>query len=338
MKKITLIFIIFVFIFVAPTTSAEYMDSYVLGPGDVIEIRAWSSKDSDILVVNPVSAAPGVQISGTETHSVAVSRDGRIYVPLIGVVKVGGMKVTELENYLKKKLKGFAPDAQVVVLLREPKPVNVYVLGQVMKPGLYSVPDGNPDETRIMNYINLAQGFTRYANKGNVKIIRKSLEKEEVLKVNLQKIELEEDLSQNLALKEGDVVIVSSHANMVYVLGEVLNPGAYEYVDGSKLINYISMAGGPTKRAVNEVGIIRGEEVIKANINEIIGGKNGKEVGIAAGDIIFVPQSFYANWADILGTFKLVRDTLTVPRDTRDAYLDLTGQPRKTYVPTSPGE
>lgn len=310
------------------------MDSYVLGADDKIEIRAWSSKDPDMLVVNPISAAPSVPISGTDTHSVTVSRDGRIYVPLIGVLKVSGMKVKELEDALKKKLKKFAYDAQVVVLLRRPKPVNVYVLGQVMKPGLYSVPDGSPNEARIMNYVNLAEGFTRYANKANVKIIRKSPEKEDIIKVNLHEIELNDDLSQNLILKEGDVVIVSSHSNMVYVLGEVLNPGAYEYIEGSKLIDYISMAGGPTKIAVNEVGIIHGGEVIKANINEILNGKDREQVRIASGDIIFVPQSFYANWADILGTFKLVRDTLAIPRDTRDAYLDITGQPRPTYIPT----
>ncbi len=340
MKKTLLIFIIFVFIIGAPVSFAEYMDSYVLGPADEIEIRAWSPEDPDILVVNPVplTSTSQVPVSGTETHSVTVSRDGRIYVPLIGVVKVEGMKVSELEDYLKKKLKKFAPHAQVVVLLRTPKPINVYVLGQVMKPGLYYVPDGNPDEARIMNYINLAEGFSRYANKGNVKVIRKSLEKEEIIKVNLYKIEEINDLSQNLILKEGDVVIVSSQANMVYVLGQVLNPGAYEFIEGSRLINYISMAGGLTKAAVNEVGIIRGDEVKKVNVNEIIDGKNGKDIGIVAGDIIYVPQSFYANWADILGTFRLVRDTLAIPRDTRDAWLDLTGQPRPTYIPTDSGD
>jgi|GEM_PF-3238392 len=328
-----LISLVFVFIF-AVVSPAEYMDTYVLGPGDKIEIRAWSSTDPDILVVNPVSPSSQVPVSGTETHSVSVSRDGRIYVPLIGVVKVEGMKVTELEHYLKTKLKRFAPQAQVVVLLREPKPVNVYVLGQVMKPGLYSVPDGNPDETRIMNYINLADGFTRFANKSNVRIIRKDGEEEEIIDLNLNNLEIKNDLSQNFVLKEKDVVIVSSHSNMVYVLGQVLNPGAYEYIEGSKLVDYISMAGGPTKAAVNEVGIIRGEEVIKSNINELINGKNGEQVGIFSGDIIYVPQNFYANWGDILGNLKLVRDTLTIPRDTRDAYLDLTGQPRPTYIPT----
>ena len=335
MRKPVIICLLFVLYFAAVSMcSAEYMDSYVLGAGDKIEIRAWSSKDPDMLVVNPISAASSVPISGTDTHSVTVSRDGRIYEPLIGVLKVSGMKVRELEETLKKKLKKFAYDAQVVVLLRTPKPVNVYILGQVVKPGLYSVPDGSPNEARMMNYVNLAEGFTRYANRANVKIIRRSEDREDIIKVNLHEIELKDDLSQNIILKEGDVVIVSSHANMVYVLGEVANPGAYEYVEGSKLIDYVSKAGGPTKMAVSEIGIIHGEEVIKANINEILNGKDGERVSIASGDIIFVPQSFYANWADILGTFKLVRDTLAIPRDTRDAYLDITGQPRPTYIPT----
>lgn len=330
-------FLIFTLILISSICSTAFaQDKYIIGPEDVLEIRAWSKTDPDILIVNPVTTAPGIVVSGTETHSVTVSRDGRIYVPLVGVLKVDGLTVNELESILKKRLAKFAPKASVVVLIRQPKPVRVYVLGQVRSPGLYSVPDGNPEEARIVNFIHKAGGLTPYGNQDEIKVMRG----DKVIAVNFRKIVLEKDLSQNIVLKPGDTVLVSSMSNKVYVLGQVIKPGAYDYIEGAKLIDYINMAGGPTKGAVEEVGVIggRGKEskVTKVNIGKLMGKLEeiDKEVDIKIGDIIYVPQSFYANWADIVGGLGLLRNTFAYPRDMYDAYRDLTDQPRRTYVPT----
>jgi len=332
-------FLLFIFLLFVICGAAFAEEKYVIGPDDTLEIRAWNRSDPDILIVNPVVMTPGasgIAISGTDTHSVTVSRDGRIYVPIVGVVKVDGLTLDDLESILKKRLEKFTPDASVVVLIRKPKPVRVYVLGQIMKPGLYVVPDGNPEEARIMNFVQLAGGLTPYANQDGVKVIRGK----EIIDVNFRKIILEKDINQNIVLKPGDSIIVSTAANKVYVLGQVILPGAYDYIEGTGLMDYINMAGGPTKAAVEEIGLIRGEgkdaKVIKANIGKLIGKLDAmsQNLEIQVGDIIYVPQSFYANWADVLGGLGLMKNTLTYPRDMYDAYRDLINKPRTTYVPT----
>ncbi|MEK7376119.1 MAG: polysaccharide biosynthesis/export family protein, partial [Candidatus Margulisiibacteriota bacterium] len=72
--------LVLILLFFSPAL-AYLGDDYVIGPDDVLEIRAWNSSNPDLLVVNPV----GVGVVATtliDQHSITVSRDGRIYIPM----------------------------------------------------------------------------------------------------------------------------------------------------------------------------------------------------------------------------------------------------------------
>jgi len=319
------IFIMFISIMLVSGIFAV-SENYMIGPGDTLEIHAWNKDNPDLLIVNPVATTSTktgtiVTTMSQDTHSVTVSRDGRIYIPLIGVIKVDNMTTRELEEFLKKELRRFISDAQVTVLIKQPKPLKIYVMGQVLRPGMYSVPDGNPQEARVINFINMAGGLNNYAQADQIKVVRKESGQEKTFIINFYKIEKEGDVSQNMILLEGDTVIVPQRFNQVYVLGYVVRPGALPYIEGAKVADYIGSAGGLTRFAASDnIGIIRGDpkspQVIKIKLNRYMTWQSDSEnPNIMPGDVIYIPQSWFADWADMAGIIIGFRDTRNAVRD-----------------------
>jgi polysaccharide export outer membrane protein len=325
MKKIFNLSIILIFFALNLGYAAEVdMTLYVIGPGDTLEIHAWNKDNPDILVVNPAITAQTqtvVTTSPIDTHSVTVSRDGRIYVPLVGVIKVERLTTKDLENMIKKGLRAYTADAEVTVLIKSPKPVRVYIIGQVNRPGLYGVPDGAPEECRLINFINLAGGFTPYSELNQISVKRKN----ESVIIDFYKAEKDGDIGQNVILRDGDTVIVPQKYNQVYVLGYVFRPGPVRYIEGAKVSDYIGSAGGFTRfAATDNIGIIRGDPanptVIKVQVNKYLAwDKNSANPAIIPGDVIYVPQSWFADWADMSGILIGFRDARNAGRDLMSA-------------------
>jgi len=325
MKKYVYFFIILSAFFSLTTAQDVYcpevdQSSYIIGPGDTLEIHAWNSENPDILIVNPAitTQAQTVVTTGVQdTHSVTVSRDGRIFVPLVGVIKVEGLTTKELENLIKKGLKAYTQNSQVTVLIKNPKPVKVYVLGQVVRPGMYGIPDGNPEECRLISFINLAGGFTPYAGLSQIAVKRSGQSQV----VDFFKVENNGDIGQNIILKDGDTVVVPQKFIQVYVLGYVLRPGPVRYIEGAGVADYIGSAGGFTRfAATDNIGIIRGDPahpvVIKVKVNKYLTWERDSEnPEIMPGDVIYIPQSWFADWADTAGILIGFRDARNATRD-----------------------
>jgi len=287
---------------------------YALGPGDVLEIRAWNDINSDMLIVNPIP--PGITTAYTDPHLVTVSRDGRVYIPMVGSINVTGMPIDKLEEMLAKALAKFTSKPQVSVMVKTPKGIKVNIAGEVANPGLYEVPDGNPIERTVLNYIKLSGGTTSYAGLEDVSIVKKSGKN---ISVNLRKLIVDKDVSQNATLDDGDSILVPQATNQVYVVGQVIKPGPQKYISGATVSDYVGLAGGLTKFAASDnVGIIRGggdkPNVIKVNLGEYVNWDSNK-AQVLPGDIVFVPQSWFANWADIGAMVVIIRDARDATRD-----------------------
>jgi len=103
------------------------------------------------------------------------------------------------------------------------------------------------------------------------------------------------------------------------VMGQVTSPGAQRYITGARVADYIGMAGGLTKFAASDnIGVVRGDSqhpiVIKIKLNEYLNWGEGGQA-VLPGDIIFVPQSWYFDWADIGVIIVGVRDARDAARD-----------------------
>jgi len=156
---------------------------YKLGPEDVLRVSVWENKDLTLdLVVRP---------------------DGKISMPLIQDVVAEGRTAAELADTIHQKLLVFIKDPQVSVIVLQVNAPKYYVIGNVAKPGTYSL----RGETSILQALALAGGFTQFASTRSIKLIRNTSGKQEVRKVNYNDM-IDEGGEGNYLLKSGDTIVV----------------------------------------------------------------------------------------------------------------------------------
>jgi len=163
--------------------SAVSSENYVIGCEDVLYIHVWKE---DAL-----------------SRTVPVRMDGNISLPLIRDIKAAGFTPLQLEAAITERLKGFYDNPNVTVTVMETNSFKVYVSGKVKTPGVYRL----RSETSILQIIPVAGGFTEFAKKSKILVIRNENGKETRMTVNYKKA-VKGDPNSNLVLKSGDTIIV----------------------------------------------------------------------------------------------------------------------------------
>ena len=115
------------------------------------------------------------------------------------------------------------------------------------------------------------------------------------------------------------VIVRNYRPQVVYTMGEVANPGGYEYHTGMTLTNFLALSGGPARGGKrNEILVIRRVAPdhivgIQIDLKELLGGKRfDLDVPLEAFDIVYVPKSRLTSAQD----FSLaVKDILMTPMD-----------------------
>jgi polysaccharide export outer membrane protein len=155
----------------------------ILGPADVIRINVW--KNTDL------------------SQTVTLGPDGFISLPLLGDVHVAGMTANQLAQELKSKLASYVMNAQVTVSVVDIRSRQVYMTGQVGKPGGYPliVP------ITVLQLIAQAGGLNTFANRKEIVILRNVGSSVQRLKFNYNSA-VHGDPKQNISLEPGDTVIV----------------------------------------------------------------------------------------------------------------------------------
>jgi polysaccharide biosynthesis/export protein VpsN len=141
-------------------TSPE-LSSYKLGSGDMITIRVLGEDD-------------------LKRERVRLSDAGSLSFPVLGEIRVRGMTVGALEDYITKGLKGrYLLNPQVTVSIDEYR--NFFVNGMVEKPGGYPFSPG----LTVRKAISIAGGFKERASRDKMNIIRDDDPKQTPRKVDL---------------------------------------------------------------------------------------------------------------------------------------------------------
>lgn len=160
--------------------------SYKIGPADLIQITVYQESDLDRLA--------------------RVSPEGIVTFPLIGKVQVGGLDVPSAEEAMAEKLKRYLVHPQVSILIKEYGNKIIYVLGEVQKPGSISLPTEAP--LSIVEAISLAGGFTQYAAKDRIRVIRNADGKSQTYEIDVAAITRNGDKAKDLPLQPDDVIVV----------------------------------------------------------------------------------------------------------------------------------
>jgi len=178
----------------------------------------------------------------------------------------------------------------------------IYVLGKVQKPGVYTI----RGEVPIIHAIFLAGGLVEpAADLAGAFVIRGN----QRLPVDLRRLIQGGDLSQNVMIRHEDTIVVPEGGevqNAVFIMGEVVKPGAYPRADALTVMKLVSMAGGFAKYAapsrvtlIREMGgrngTPRGKQTrMRVNMNAIERDpKANPDIALEPGDVVIVPQTLF---------------------------------------------
>lgn len=159
---------------------------YLVGPEDVLEILVWKNAElSKVVTVRP---------------------DGKISLPLIGDIQAAGLTPNQLREAVVKRLKEYQENAVVSVIVQTINSYRIFVVGEVRSAGTYVL----KNRTTVLQAISLAGGFTQFASKNKIVLIRqKSYGTEEKIQIRFDDLVYGDEMSEkNLTLKAGDTIFV----------------------------------------------------------------------------------------------------------------------------------
>jgi polysaccharide export outer membrane protein len=162
---------------------------FLLGPEDVLDVVVWRNQDL--------------------SRTVVVRPDGYITMPLIGDVQASGFTANQLADRIANRIKEFKENPSVSVTVKEVNSYFIYVLGEVAKPGKYSL----KAYTTVLQAIALVGGFTPFASTSKMHVLRIStngLGPSHQVKIPVPYEELVSGngSSGNFYLQSGDVIVV----------------------------------------------------------------------------------------------------------------------------------
>ncbi|NLL48213.1 MAG: hypothetical protein GX249_06485 [Firmicutes bacterium] len=169
----------------------------------------------------------------------------------------------------------------------------VLVLGEVRNPGYYQFRSGD----RLLDAIALAGGLTNQALEEEVSLSRQSPEGTEIIMFDFLALMNNRYLADNLPLQGGDVIIVPRAERGVLVIGEVKQPGYYQFKSGDGLLDAIMLAGGFSDRANDEqVSVTRmteqGPEIEVIDFSLLLEDRFlAFDRQLQGGDVIMVPRA-----------------------------------------------
>ena len=157
---------------------------YRIGPEDVLHISVWKEEDLD--------------------REVLVRPDGGISFPLAGDLQVSGRTPIEVQDEIRSRLQRYVPDAEVTVSIEKVSGYTIFVLGEVEEPGQFTL----GRYVDVVQALTLSGGFTPYANKCSIQILRRQDGREVTYKFDFRSVSRGRNLDQNIILQSGDVVLV----------------------------------------------------------------------------------------------------------------------------------
>jgi polysaccharide biosynthesis/export protein len=159
---------------------------YVIGAQDLLAINVWKEEALSL-------------------NSVEVRLDGKISVPLIDDVPAAGLTTEQLKESITEKLKDYVTAPQVTVIVLKVGSKNVFVLGEVQHQGAIAL----QPEMRVLDAIAISGGFTPFAGKTRVKVIRRGHGPQPAeFNFDYNGFVDGEDVAQNILLQPGDQIIV----------------------------------------------------------------------------------------------------------------------------------
>lgn len=162
----------------------DMFTDYVIGPEDIIEVSVWKNAAlSKIVTVRP---------------------DGKISLPLIGDIRAAGITASELKKVIADRLLEYKETPEVSVILQQVNSYMFYIMGEVLKPGKYPM----KSQATLLQAITMAGGFTQFASKNKILLLRRNGSEEIRIKFRYDDIITGKKGTMDPILLPGDRVVV----------------------------------------------------------------------------------------------------------------------------------
>ena len=164
-------------------TTVDNASAFEIGPEDILDISVWKSPEL--------------------SRTVPVRPDGKVSLPLVNDIQAAGLTPATLREQVTAKLSEFIPAPEVSVMVREVHSRKVAVVGAVKAPGRFEL----KSPMTVLEAIALAQGFTDFASRDRIVVLRQQGATTTRLAFNYRRLAdgAEQD---NFFMRPGDIVVV----------------------------------------------------------------------------------------------------------------------------------
>lgn len=157
---------------------------YKVGVGDILEILTWKEPDF--------------------SREVQVRIDGKISFPLLNDIQAAGRTTLDIRDEIQTKLQDYVNHPVVSVSIKLAESQKIYILGEVLKPGEYPL----SKHLTVLQALALSGGFTEWASKSDIKVLRSEAGQTNTIQVDYDEIEDGNSLEQNISLEANDIIVV----------------------------------------------------------------------------------------------------------------------------------
>lgn len=166
-----------------PRRDVEPAAMYTIGVGDLLNIQVW---DQDRM-----------------SARVRVRTDGRISIPFLDDIEAAGESPVRLARTLENGLKSVVVTPKVTVIVEDSRPLNISVLGEVVRPGLQTLDTGSG----VAQALAASGGLTAFAHKNRIFVLRSGAQP---ARIHFTYEEITRAIGQAplFRLRTGDVVVV----------------------------------------------------------------------------------------------------------------------------------
>ncbi len=200
-----------------PLQDTPVPSDYVIGPGDELLVRLTGTVELDVRVT--------------------ADRNGLIHLSRIGAISVVGVRVAELEGYLRSKIAKLYKNFSISASLGQLRSMQIYVMGQARKPGAYVV----SSLSTLVSAIFASGGPSATGSLRHIKLIRKD---QQLAEIDLYALLGQGIKANDTRLQPGDVIVIPPAGPRVALLGAYNNPAIYELRGDGETIDQVMAYGG----------------------------------------------------------------------------------------------
>jgi protein involved in polysaccharide export with SLBB domain len=246
-----------------PSVNIQVPREYVVGIGDEFIINVWGASEA--------------------VYQSKVDKNGAIQIPQIGPVYVNGMTFESAETLIRKRLisihnglAGTYPNTYAIINLGGLRSITITIAGEVLTPGTFTL----PATATLFNALYMSGGPNKNGTFRNIRLIRKG----EIYKyIDIYNFLVNADPSDNLPLRDQDIIFIPTCEKRVIVGGEFLRTGLFEMKQQETVADLIRFSGGFSDQAFKSRVFVYRRAAAEMEVWDVVTDQYNKYV-LQAGD------------------------------------------------------